>query len=507
MGANETPTVRCVDMIVYVRVVDGYCAQFQQQDRCALKYLSCDVMLAYRWQPWSANATNSIINGVARVIVAQLFPTPYTLRRVGVQIKDVLKFVLSPAPGTPRATAAELQIRLLGACASLSKICSGPTMIEVLLVYFSGQLCECIIDSLTDTIVITALQWRSEHKPTLIRAALGAGAIRVGRPAGGACDRRRYLALWTELHGVHVPFGADQPMSGSQGALVHRYRMDDLDVLDPEGLYKPVYKPEPSRGEIGAALTHAKAWMLTYLRQRPMVVLEDDVVLRRGDDGPGGDSCVTCPSLLKTMDMWINGHYGDSPGWDWFHFGIGTDHGGEWSPVSTTDGCRARNPVRVAIYMICKSSAVWCVRVSSVWTVSHFPMPPLPPCSHHGPTICLYFAQGDISDCYADWEPEEVGTNFSERYGFPDKYRLWKPRHVQHGFLGYMLAPAGAQKMMYSLPAGADVDNWYSTHVMNTQHSKDYPFKDVLQTRSFTVWPNLLGKSWEVDASDTHVPG
>ena len=60
--------------------------------------------------------------------------------------------------------------------------------------------------------------------------------------------------------------------------------------------------------------------------------------------------------------------------------------------------------------------------------------------------------------------------------------------------------------MILSLPAGADVDNWYAHNLMNRNHVSLYPFDGVdFTVRSYTVWPNLIGKGWEVDASDTHV--
>ena len=86
------------------------------------------------------------------------------------------------------------------------------------------------------------------------------------------------------------------------------------------------------------------------------------------------------------------------------------------------------------------------------------------------------------------------------------------------GFLGYMISAAGAERLVLSLPAGADVDNWYAHYVMG-QSSDFFRVTAAAATasggtetagepwrlRSFASWPNIIGKSDEVDRSDTHV--
>lgn len=254
---------------------------------------------------------------------------------------------------------------------------------------------------------------------------------------------------------MHIPFRESERRPG---ATAERWRLDDLDVLDPTGLYDTVLKPTPPRGEIGAAMTHAKAWLLTHMRGRPMLVLEDDVQVAR--------------ELPRVLDSWLRVHgtaaaahptgaHAARGGWDWLHVGCNTDHGGRTSPVSETEGCR-----------------------------------------NHPAEITWYPSR---ADCYSGWVQSETGVDLQQRYGLPPEYSLWRPKHAQHGFLGYLLAPAGATKMVLALPAGADVDNWYAQKLMNSGEAEGAGrlFMGVNRsTESYTIWPNMLSGSRS--GSDTH---
>jgi hypothetical protein len=71
---------------------------------------------------------------------------------------------------------------------------------------------------------------------TLLAAQALAAAVRTAvRPnqqeLGGACDVHRFSSLWTDLHGLHVPFPSDQ-----RSTMAQKFTMNDLDVLDPTGL-------------------------------------------------------------------------------------------------------------------------------------------------------------------------------------------------------------------------------------------------------------------------------
>jgi hypothetical protein len=122
--------------------------------------------------------------------------------------------------------------------------------------------------------------------------------------------------------------------------------------------------------------------------------------------------------------------------------------------------------------------------------------------------------------CYHDWQPQEMGQLAGV---WPDDSSLWKPKYSLHGFLGYVLSPRGAARLWLSLPAGADVDNWYAHRVMSLpthwllgqEPAFHAPSRERQRSalpewiggdfQSFVAWPNLLGKEGGgVDDSDTH---
>jgi hypothetical protein len=135
---------------------------------------------------------------------------------------------------------------------------------------------------------------------------------------GGECDQHRYATVWMELFGAHVPFSAVDHTHGAP-----HFRLNDITVLDPVGLFRPLAKRDPTRGEICAALSHAKAWVLSRRRERPVVVLEDDVYIKKD-----------LPAMLRG---WADS---GPPGWDMLHVGVNPNHGAPSSPISTECGAK-----------------------------------------------------------------------------------------------------------------------------------------------------------------------
>jgi hypothetical protein len=373
---------------------------------------------------WGSEALRrSAVAAVLRLVLAQLFPVQHIARRLGVST-SALRGDTAPS---------------WEACMAVPTTCLRTRL--------------------------QAIRWvvpRYLQKSWMLRRALTEAPRPRGQALGGPCDRQRFLALWQELHGVHIPFtngsvGLDG-VTDTGGVAVPRYLMDDVDVLDPEGLYAPVYSQDASRGEIGAALSHAKAWLLAFVRQRPLVVIEDDIILPA--------------DFLRQLNFWIHVSKPLAPNWDWFHFGVGDTHGGQLSPLVTEDDCPADdcyyNWSCVAAPSDCSSPVHGCGLAPTGGTkrIRLVPHSPWPACSS-----------------------------------------LWRPQHTQHGFLGYMLSSHAAEEMIVALPAGADVDNWYAIKVMNQQLT--WLGNATRKMDSFTVWPNLVAKAIgddpSVDASDTHV--
>jgi hypothetical protein len=110
------------------------------------------------------------------------------------------------------------------------------------------------VETSLDSVRFKFLTSRHSLKDLLLKVAVTLADRPSAQPVGGPCDRHRHAALWAELFGVHLPFHEEERQAGT----AWRYRMDDVDVLDPTGLYGPVYRTGATRGEIGASLSHAK---------------------------------------------------------------------------------------------------------------------------------------------------------------------------------------------------------------------------------------------------------
>ena len=163
---------------------------------------------------------------------------------------------------------------------------------------------DVVTDSDPSLVAVRSVLLRSAycHKNILLSIAVAMASRPGSQPLGGSCDRWRYSKLWEDLFGVHLPFTMDDHGHG----LVPQYRMDDVDVIDAKGLYRPVYKLHPTRGEIGASLSHSKAWLLAHSRRRPLVVLEDDVAVSA--------------QFLEQMSRFVATP--PNAGWDMLHFGV-----------------------------------------------------------------------------------------------------------------------------------------------------------------------------------------
>ena len=183
---------------------------------------------------------------------------------------------------------------------------------------------------------------------------------------------------------------------------------------------------------------------------------------------PAGWITIHLPSLLR---QWIRNAPDD---WDILHIGVNPDHGHPKSPISTE--CQAK-----------------------------------PDCYHGWILSALEVPFTNVTTLF--WNETSDRDNYPGMLYGKDhsrKTQLWRPRIGLHGFLGYVLSPSGAAKLLMELPGGADIDGWYAEYIMNVAEHGDWTMGGNEETptattvNAYAVWPNWVQHGRNITATRTH---